>query len=111
MSSEHPGRSTLTVNRPFIRDFLAAESPCLALGLVEEGRRLGGFLALRPPQAIPLAITNAGFRFGHGLRGYADVVVVQFVFAFDGFATYNVLVNPDNLLVRTVITTMVHNED
>jgi hypothetical protein len=111
MSPEHPGRSTLIVNRPFIRDFLAAESPCFALGLVEERRRLGGFLALRPPQAIPLAITHAGFRFGHGLHGHADVVVVQFVFVFDGFETYNVLVNPNNLLVRTVVTTMVHNED
>ena len=111
MSPEHPGRSTLTVNRPFIRDFLAAESPCFALGLVEEQRRLGGFLALRPPQAIPPAVTHAGFRFGHGLLGNADVVVVQFVFAFYGFETYNVLVNPNNLLVRTVVTTMVQNED
>jgi hypothetical protein len=111
MSPEHPGRSTLTVNRPFIRDFLAAESPCFALGLVEEGRRLGGFLALRPPQAMPPAVTQAGFRFGHGLLGHADVVVVQFVFAFDGFETYKVLVNPNNLLVRTVVTTMVQNEE
>jgi hypothetical protein len=94
MSPEHPGRSTLTVNRPFIRDFLAAESPCFALGLVEERRRLGGFLALRPPQAIPPAVTHAGFRFGHGLLGHADCVVVQFVFAFYGFETYNVLIFP-----------------
>jgi hypothetical protein len=80
-------------------------------GCAEERRRPGGFLALWPPQAIPLAITHAGFRFGHGLRGHADVVIVQFVFAFDGFETYNVLVNPNNLLVRTVVTTMVQNED
>jgi len=111
MSAEHPARSTLTVNRSFIRDFLAAESPCFALGLVEERQRLGGFLALRPPTAIPPAVTDAGFRFGHSLLGNADYVVVQFVFAFYGFETYNVLVNPHNLLVQTVVTTMVHNED
>src|SRR5215831_13880860 len=111
MSSEHPGRSTLTVNRPFIRDFLAAESPCFALGLVEERRHVGGFLALRPPTVIPPAITDVGFRFGHALLGNVDYVVVQFVFAFYGFETYNVLVNPNNLLVRTVVTTMVQNED
>ena len=111
MSAEHPARSTLTVNRSFLHDFLAAESPCFALGLVEERRHVGGFLALRPPTVIPPAITDVGFRFGHALLGNADYVVVQFVFAFYGFATYNVLVNPNNLLVRTVITTMVQNED
>src|SRR5262249_24080515 len=92
-------------------DFLAAESPCFALGLVEERRQLGGFLALRPPQVMPPDITDAGFRFGHSLLGNVDYVVVQFVFAFYGFETYNVLVNPNNLLVRTVLTTMVQSED
>jgi hypothetical protein len=111
MSPEHPARSTLTVNRSFIHDFLAAESPCFALGLVEEQRHVGGFLALRPPTVIPPAITDVGFRFGHTLLGNADDVVVQFVFTFYGFETYNVLVNPNNLLVRTVVTTMVQNED
>ena len=111
MSAEHPARSTLTVNRSFIRDFLAAENPCFALGLVEEQRRLSGFLALRPPTVIPPAITDVGFRFGHALLGNADYVVMQFVFAFYGFETYNVLVNPNTLLVWTVVTTMVQNED
>jgi len=45
------------------------------------------------------------------LLGNADVAVVQFVFAFYGFETYNVLVNPNNLLVQTVLTTMVHSAD
>jgi hypothetical protein len=111
MPPEYPIRPTLTVNRSFIRDFLAAERPCFALGLVEERQRPGGFLALRPPTVIPPTITEAGLRFGHGLLGNADFIVVQFVFAFDGFETYNVLVNSNNLLVQTVVTTMVHNED
>jgi hypothetical protein len=104
-------RSPLTINGPFIRDFLAADSPCFALGLVEERQRQCGFLALRPPTVIPPAITDAGFRFGHSLLGNADFVVVQFVFAFYGFETYNVLVNPNNLLVQTVLTTMVQSAD
>lgn len=111
MRSEQPVRHQLTVNGQFIRDFLAAERPCFALGMVEERQRQCGFLALRPPTVIPPAITNAGFRFGHGLLGNADFVVVQFVFAFYGFETYNVLVNPNNLLVQTVLTTMVHSAD
>jgi hypothetical protein len=77
MSAEHPARSTLTVNRSFIRDVLAAARPCFALGLVEERRHVGGFLALRPPTVIPPTVTDVGCRFGHGLLGNADVVVVQ----------------------------------
>src|SRR5207302_6572726 len=67
-------------------------------------------VALRP-KVIPPTITHAGVRFGHALLGNADVAVVQFVFAFYGFETYNVLVNPNNLLVQTVLTTMVHSAD
>src|SRR5467141_1381813 len=89
MSQEQPTRSPLTVSRSFIRDFLAADPPCFALGLVEERQRLCGFLALRPPTVIPPAITDAGFRFGHSLLGTPNFVVVQFVFHFYGFDTYN----------------------
>jgi hypothetical protein len=91
--------------------FLAAELPCFALGVVGEQQRQGGFLALRPPKSIPPDIANAGFRFGHALLGNAEFEVVQFVFAFYGFETYNVLVNPNNLLVQTVLTMMVHSSD
>jgi hypothetical protein len=94
MSKVHRLRPRLTVNGQFMRDFLSAEIPCFALGMVEERQRPCGFLALRPPKVIPPTITNAGFRFGHALLGNADVAVVQFVFAFYGFETYNVLVNP-----------------
>jgi len=104
-------RPTLIVNGQFIRAFLAAESPCFALGMIEERQRQCGFLALRPPTVIPPAIANAGFRFGHGLLGNADFTVVQFVFAFYGFETYNVLVNPNNPLVQAVLATMVHSAD
>ena len=108
---EPSGRAPLTVNRSFIRDFLAADSPCFALGLVEERQWPCGFLALRPPTVIPPAITDIGFRFGHSLLGNADFVVVQFVFHFYGFDTYNVLVNPNNPLAQTVVTTMVQRAD
>ncbi len=33
----------LTVNGQFMRDFMAEESPCFALGLVEECKQLRGF--------------------------------------------------------------------
>jgi hypothetical protein len=57
-----PGLPRLTVNRPFMRAFLAAAPPCFALGLVEERQHQCGLLALRPGESIPPAIANAGFR-------------------------------------------------
>lgn len=102
---------TLTVNRSFMRELLAADAPCFALGLVEERQRLCGFLALRPETAIPENVTGLGFQFGHSLLGTAEYEIIQFVFRFYGFATYNVLVNPTNPIVQTVLTTMVASGD
>ncbi|MGE3350074.1 MAG: hypothetical protein AB7I35_21815 [Ramlibacter sp.] len=45
MSAEHLSRPALVVNRLFMQAFLAAEPPCLALGLVEERQQLCGMLA------------------------------------------------------------------
>ena len=79
--------------------------------MLEERKRPCGFLALRPNEVITPEISDAGFLFGHGLIGNADFEVVHFAFHFYGFKTYNVLVNPNNPLVRTVLTTMVESED
>jgi hypothetical protein len=40
-----PSRPALMVNRLFMQEFLAAEAPCFALGMVEERQRLCGMLA------------------------------------------------------------------
>jgi hypothetical protein len=37
--------------------------------------------------------------------------VIQFAFQFYGFETYNVLVNPNNHLVKRVLITMVESGD
>jgi hypothetical protein len=111
MRKVHPLLPKLTVNGPFIREFISADIPCFALGVVEERKRQCGFLALRPDKVIPPAISNAGFRFGHTLLGNADFEVVHFAFEFYGFETYNVLVNPNNPLVQTVLTMMVESGD
>ena len=109
MSEVYPLLATLSVNHQFMSDFLSAETPCFALGMVEEGKRRCAFLALRPNEVIPPEISDAGFLFGHGLIGNADFEVVHFAFHFYGFKTYNVLVNPNNPLVQTVLTTMVES--
>ena len=102
---------TLTVNRSFMQAFIAAETPCFALGLVEESGRPCGLIALRPDQEIPAAVTDGGFNFGHSLLGTAAFEVIHFAFEFYGFATYNVLINPNNSLVQAVLEHMIDDGD
>src|ERR1039457_1614909 len=101
----------LTVNRQFMGEFLSADAPCFALGMVEERKRRCGFLALRPEEAIPPDVTSAGFSFGHCLFGNAAFEAIQFSFHFYGFKTYNELVNPNNPIMQTVLPTMIESGD
>ena len=60
---------SLTVNRSFIAEFIEAEKPCCALGMVEVEDQQSGFVALRPEPMIPPGATDLGFNFGHTLFG------------------------------------------
>jgi len=111
MSAVPPVRPALVVNRLFMQEFLAAEPPCFALGMVEERQRLCGMLALRLDQEMPAAIADGGFEFGHALFGNTTFAVLHLVFAFLGFQTYNVLINPNNPLVQAVLRTMLDDGD
>jgi hypothetical protein len=94
----------LTLHRQFAEDLWAAKAPCFALGMVEERQEPMGLLALRPPKAMPKEVMALGFNFGHTLVGNADFEVVQLFFEFYGFATYSVLLNPNNPLVKQVLS-------
>lgn len=108
MSTALPG---LAANRRFMEEFVAAEPPCFALGLVEvEGTRCA-MVALRPEEPIPRHVTARGFRFGHALLGTGTWEVVHFAFEFYGHATYNALVNPADPVARRVLETMVATGD
>jgi hypothetical protein len=72
VSNVYPFLPKLTMNGQFIRDFIAAESPCFALGLVEERKQQCGFLALRPAEVIPPEISAVGFNFGRVLDRKPD---------------------------------------
>ena len=111
MSAPQPLRPALVVNRLFMQAFLAADAPCLALGMVEVQQQLCGMLALRLDEAIPAAIADRGFEFGHALFGNTTFAVLHLVFAFPGFQTYNVLINPNNLVVQAVLRTMLDDGD
>src|SRR5258708_32811631 len=90
---------------------MGEEPPCSGLGLVEERKQRCGFLALRPAEVIPPEISGLGFNFGHALLGTTEFEVIQFVFHFYGFETYNMLLNPNNHLVKTVLMRMVERGD
>ena len=111
MSAGNPLRPALVVNRRFMQAFLAADPPCMALGMVEVQQQLCGMLALRLDEAIPTAIADRGFEFGHALFGTTTFAVLHLVFAFPGFQTYNVLINPNNLVVQAVLRTMLDDGD
>ena len=101
----------LTVNRSFMHELMDAETPCGALGLVEENGRQSGFVALHLDADIPSEVTARGFRFGHSLLGGDTFEVIQLVFQFYGFRTWNLLINPNNPLVQAVLTRMLEDGD
>ncbi len=106
MSKRPESLPPLTLNRRFVQDFLAQDAPCCARGLIEAHGQPCAVLALRPGVAIPSGITDLGFNLGHTVLGGSDFELIHFAFEFYGFATYNVLLNPSNPQVRTVVSRM-----
>ncbi|NJL51212.1 MAG: hypothetical protein HC930_01520 [Hydrococcus sp. SU_1_0] len=101
----------LIVNRSFMVEFVTADAPCFAMGLVEERGREYGFLTFRPNHSIPAKISEGGFGFGHTLLGNDNFEVIHFAFEFYGFETYNVLINPNNPIVQKILSIMLAHED
>lgn len=97
----------LIVNRHFMTAFIEAESPCVALGMVEVEASLSALIALRFNQPIPKSVMAGGFAFGHSMLGGSTWEIVHLAFQFYGFATYNALLNPSNPATRFVLTAMV----
>ena len=111
MSNVYPLLPKLTIHRQFVEDFVAAMTPCFALGMIEERKQKLGLFALRPREVIPAEIMEPGFNFGHSLLGNAHFEVMHFAFEFYGFGIYNVLLNPNSLMVQTVVRNMVARGD
>ena len=111
MADARPRPPELAVNRSFMSAFLEEDPPCLALGMVEEGASRCALLALRLDRAPPQQVSAGGFSFGHALFGGGTWEVVHFAFAFYGFATYNVLINPSDRVAQTVLDAMVTSGD
>jgi hypothetical protein len=111
MSDTRTVLPTLTVNGSFLQEFVSAAVPGFALGMVEEGKRTCGFVALHLDRVVPREVLNRGFRFGHQLLGNDRFEVVHFAFEFYGFPTYHALLNPHHPLACAVLTAMVESGD
>ncbi len=69
VSNVHHFLPKLTMNSQFVHEFMAADTPCFALGLAKERKQQCAFLAMRPSETIPREIADKGFNFGHALLG------------------------------------------
>jgi len=101
----------LTVNQLLIRDLMAAQAPCFALGYVKDRQDNCGFIAVRPENPIPNQVTQQGMNFGHSVLGTSQYKVLHFGFEFYGHATYHGLVPVGNPIIQAVISTMLDTQD
>ena len=69
MGEVHNYLPRLTVNELLIRDLIAEQTPCFAMGYVEDRKEKCGFIALRPEEPIPYQVTRQGMNFGHSVLG------------------------------------------
>ncbi len=111
MGKVHTYLPRLIVNKLFIRDLMAANPPCFALGYVQDRGSKSGFIALRPEAPIPKDSTRQGFRFGHSVLAFDEKPVLLFCFEFYGHTIYHGLVPPCNPIIKAVIATMLETED
>ena len=96
----------LTFNEPFLRAFMDSEPPCAALGLVEQAGQTRGFVAARINESLPLLATESGFDFGFELLGNERYQLIHFILTFPELQPYDIILNPNNPLVRKVVEVM-----
>ena len=59
----------LIVDGEFMRDFMMKESPCFALGLVEEREQAVRLFSIATGSSDPARISGLGFNFGYACSG------------------------------------------
>jgi hypothetical protein len=96
----------LTFNDRFLHAFMDSEPPCAALGLVEQAGQTRGFVAARTNESMPLQAAESGFDFGFELLGNDRYQLIHFILGFPGLQPYDIILNPNNPLVRKVVDVM-----
>lgn len=82
MGEVHNCLPRLTVNQLLIRDLMAAQAPCFAMGYVEDRKEKCGFIAVRPESPIPNQVTQQGMNFGHSVLGTSQYKVLHLGLSF-----------------------------
>ena len=101
-----------TLNRQFVDDFIEADAPCCALGLVRSGDTQTGLFAMKPDGALPANVLAMGFGFGYRmLESHDRKPICQFMFKFYDFEQYSVLVNPSSPLTMTAVESMIEERN
>lgn len=96
----------LTLNERFIYAFADEDGPCAALGLVESLGQELGFMAVKLTDPLPPQVANSGFDFGFEVLGNERYQLLHFVLNVKGIDPYDIIVNPNNPVVRKVMETM-----
>ncbi|MGI2029704.1 hypothetical protein [Endozoicomonas acroporae] len=111
MGEVHNYLPRLIANELLIRDLMAEQPPCFAMGYVEDRKEKCGFIALRPEEPIPYQVTRQGMNFGHSVLGTDQYKVLHFGVEFYGHAIYHGLVPAGNPIIQSVISTMLDTQD
>ncbi len=101
----------MIINRAFVENFLDEAAPCFAMGVLEQRKKQCAFLALRLEEFISDDVSSLGFNFGHSVFGNKDFEVLHFAFSFYGYKTYNALINPSNMIIKTALKLMVEAKE
>lgn len=83
-----------------------SEPPCAALGLVEQARQSCGFVAVRTNESLPPQAAQAGFDFAFEVLGNDRYQLLHFVLDLPGRQPYDIILNPNNAVVRKVVDVM-----
>ncbi|MDA7705535.1 hypothetical protein N8772_03570 [Rickettsiales bacterium] len=101
----------ITLNSSFVNNFLSFDNSVCSMGILEEREDNLGFFIIRPDRFIPSNITNQGFKFGFGLIEDNNIIAIQIVFHFYNFVTYNVILNPNNIIVRKILELIIEKKN
>jgi hypothetical protein len=93
----------MTFNKNFVSGFVEESRPCAALGIIEIAGQQKGFLAFKPDKAFSASTGQNGFDLGSELLGTDKVAVLHLILKFDSMHVYDVLLNLNSPVVKTVL--------
>ncbi len=96
----------ITISYQLAEALVDGPSPAFAIGICEEGGEQSGLMAIRVDEDLPEGLgIHAPMRIGHSLVASTrtDVPLPYFNFSFPGFRDFDVILKPDDPVVRKVL--------